>query len=333
MKRSLIMISYLWITVLLWGQTSSNDMANVFIVSEPQNAHIIVNNQAITQKTPALIKLPINSKHSLSLLKDDYKLLSIEFSVDKNNIVINKTLESNYIIVENPDSSKSQSSKYLKIPEGEYSIDRTNMDGFIQPQYPHKNQMLLMNIFSIPFYFVTTIAWFSQEELTPSRTTMALSGASLTLFLSNLILHKKRNDYERNFYSSIQEIDNESYNDQLEFDKGEIYLQQGLFIDAEKTYLDILQLNKDKSIYPIIFYKLAKLHLIMGKTDISEEELLLILTNYPHPDVYDKTLKTLADISIVKGNVSKGIEYLNKITYIDPIYSKEDIKNIIEALK
>ena len=84
---------------------------------------------------------------------------------------------------------------------------------------------------------------------------------------------------------------------------------------------------------PPTLYKLGKIHYINGNKSLALKELSLLINSYPTAELFDKTCKTLADIYETNSNYRKSYEMLDRIKYIDLLYSKEEIDKKKAELK
>jgi len=307
--------------------------AFLFITSDPIGAEIILNGEPLLETTPALVELKQGQEVSLELVKESYKSASSQFLLEGTTWVEELTLQAQFITTEFPGNTPEEGKRYYQIPEGDYEIDRGNAEFFLKPVYAKESTISILSLLTVPALGGTTALWFSQNNFEPSPTTIGISTLAVTLFLTNLYYHLDRKGHEDDFYEAVREVEPQVDISRELFTQADRYLQQGRFLDAEREYLRLLREIPDSPLYPLAYYKLARLHQIMGKRELSRRELNLLLKHYPHPDTYDRTLKSLADLALAEENTEEALGYFDQMLFVDPLFDRQEIDTIREMIQ
>jgi tetratricopeptide (TPR) repeat protein len=107
--------------------------------------------------------------------------------------------------------------------------------------------------------------------------------------------------------------------------EGERLLELGRLEDAAAQYLSVVEGNRESAAFPPALYKLARIHLLAGRVDLSLAELGLLTDRFPVPDLYDKALKAQSDIALSRGEYARSVAFLDAMVLADPLFVREEV--------
>ena len=329
--RNILLI--IFISLIIIHSATSEENTAVFIVTSPLNCNITVNGEKQKNKTPVLLKTLNKGKHRIEISKHGYKNKKVILEVEEDtNKIINISLQQDFFTLNVSDNEKT---KNYNLINGNYTI--SNEDNIsVEPEYPKQKYIDSLNII-IPVMGGFSAALTVNELSNPRYDDALLSPFVLstyivnTLFISaDIMLHLNKNKF-KDRYSRINHIEEKT--DLREyFILGNRSVEEGFLDEALSAYNHIIDTNTDSEFYPYALYKAGAIHMIQNNHKKASNLYDRIITEYPMPDLYDKALKNLAEISIREKKYDKAVTYLNEILYITNLYSKEDIMKRIQEI-
>jgi tetratricopeptide (TPR) repeat protein len=341
------MVRRIFCIVLLTGLLVQLQAENVFIETYPSGASVFFDGKLLEEKTPLKLEDIKPGSYSVKIVKKDFGIIETDLAVEEGKTaLLVQTLQSDYIIqrftgedrIVFDGAVQENRDQIFRIPEGTYKIKRT--DGLInvKPVYEYDWAVKAMLVIA-PAFALATVGMVVQDLVENggdnrfSATTIAgitLTTASAGL-LAGLLINQKR------FHDTLPfGPADPPANDEVAlgyYDKGEEALAAGNFSEAQMWYLRLLQNQPESRYYPHALYKMAKIHYLSGDDALALAELKLLEDKYPTSELYDKICKTMADILYRGGGYSEALEYLEKMEYIDPLYSRDEIKRYMDTIR
>lgn len=339
----------LFVASTLFAQSVSSPTA-VFIDSDPIGAVVIVDNKTILSRTPVLIHGLSVGKHRIDIARRGYAPRSTTFEVtDKKPTVVKATLRREFIdpifaagrkVLIN--GKQADYSKYhYRLPIGEYRIGEMNGIATVTPVFPARQILTVIDITTGGLLVTSAIlageailntAATSPQDNTGNNNT-ANMGQDIFVWimtgiatLSDAFLHIQKTRYLRTYAATPVPIRTSSTNAERLYRRAQTLLGSGNLSVAAELYIRIIRDNSDSPYYPRALYQLAKIHAIQGDNLLATAELRIILDKYPAPDLYDKTCKSLADISYRQGEYMLALGYLNKMVFLDPLFPRAQVE-------
>ena len=310
---------------------------NLFISSTPLNAEILIDGRPVIQKTPALIRDLAAGEHRISLRKDDYAPIDTSVTIIPGETVLSTSdLQNDSLILSLPDADavylRTDSEKELpgvfRLPAGEFRIDiNENNSYYIEPLYPNEALLYTSGILFAASAVMTNAAAINEISsrgeidfphslwLTVSETTMLISA------VCSIALMTDRSRFFRDYrIYSADPGDFESAADEI-YGRAQRALSLGSLEEALSGFSRLISEYGDSSRFPEALYRIAKIHIISGDTNLAVSELKIIIENYPDPDIYDRTCQTLALLYYNRGELEESRRYAEKMVFFDPLFS------------
>jgi tetratricopeptide (TPR) repeat protein len=341
------MIRRLCSIILLAGIIFNLQAENVFIETYPSGASVFMNGKLLEDRTPLRLENIKPGTYQIRLVKTDFTIVESTLVVEagksallalplKSDSVIHRFLGEERIVFNGtPQENKDQ---IFRLSEGNYSIQRKDGIININPLYEY-DWAVKAFLIVVPVFALATAGLAVQDliendgdkRLSPTTlagiTLTAGSGGILAGFLINKKRFKSTIPYALADPPASDEVAHDYYN------KGEEALTAGNFTDAQRWYLLLMQNQPESRYYPHALYKMAKIHYLGGNDSLAMAELKLLEDKYPGAELYDKICKSIADILYRNREYEKALEYLEKMEFIDPLYSRDEIKRYIETIR
>ncbi|MDC7225375.1 MAG: PEGA domain-containing protein [Spirochaetales bacterium] len=327
----------LCILLLIAGSAAAEDTGLLFINSDPLNAEILIDGVPLLQKTPALITDIETGSRIISVRKDGFDPADIKVDIEAgtSSAVSQKLFNGNFIasfpgsneiILENLGQTLLPES--FRMPAGNYSIDKEDDTIVITPLYPKEKLLSAAGIVFTTALIADIIAvgvemknegellFPHSEMLIAAETFTALTGLTgIGLILDRSRFRKEFRIYKTDAAASIEEADRI-------FENAQKALTAGKLENALTGFSNIIGNFPDYSGFPESLYKIARIHIISGDTNLAVFELKIIIDNYPDPAVYDRACQTLALLYFNSGEMQNSIDAANRMVFYDPLFSE-----------
>jgi hypothetical protein len=103
--------------------------------------------------------------------------------------------------------------------------------------------------------------------------------------------------------------------------------------EALVVYRDIVGGQPDSQYVPYSLYRIGRIHELRDEEVLAAYSFRLIVDHYPVPDLYDRSLRTLARLAENQGDFAGSLAYLDRMVGIDPLYPPEEIMRIREEVR
>ena len=114
---------------------------------------------------------------------------------------------------------------------------------------------------------------------------------------------------------------------------GEAALEAGNLSRALTNYARVVADGGDSEYLPQALYKSAQIYSVSGDIDLAARLLELLIRDYPDPDVYDRALRSLADVLVALERYDEAVARLEEMVFYDTLYEPEDIRADIEQIR
>jgi tetratricopeptide (TPR) repeat protein len=324
----------------LSAESGDREESVLFVISTPLGASVALDGESLTDKTPLLIRQLDEGKHFLTISKEGYSDQKFDFNIEKGERkVVDLQLRrpgfdlyfpSERSVLFN-DSEADSVGAVFGLEEGTYNVSRRNQTLRVQPRFPQQRWMDALHI-AIPIFLGLTTYLTLDTILNPPDTDFSVPPAvlashimSATLIGVDIGLAVSKANYMRSFSVDMTSREESEMYAREQYEKGEELLAEGDLQNALLNYASITESHAKSKYYPYSLYKQAKIRYLLGEPSQALVGFQKIVTEYPLPEVYDKSQKNLADIYVEQGDFDKGIEHLNAMVFLDPFYTREDI--------
>ena len=147
----------------------------------------------------------------------------------------------------------------------------------------------------------------------------------------DLRLRAQRREYIRGIDPLPVGLESADGQARLLYDEAREELGLGRTAQAARALEQLIARHGDSELIPEALYTLGRIHLIRGEGELAAAEFNLILKEYPHPDVFDRTCKALADYYALEGDFGAAAAALRSIVYLDSAFKTEEIEALADS--
>lgn len=315
--------------------------AVLFLETEPAGTFFRLNGSLQNRKAPALLNNLAPGEYVLDLWKEGYRSRELKVLLKPGEVRVEKVnLEPLFSpvvfpgekdVILNGQTVSAASTQFL-LPHGRYNLERTERGTEVKPVFPGENAWFL----SALGLAVTALGSGAATYLdlnAPWRTDFPLSPPTIgiySLFLGDLgwfiSLSLQKADFEKNVRTLSAPVKFAPAALESLMAQGESELSQGNFDRASALFQSILDYYPESSLAAEALFRIGRIHSLFGRTEQAEMVFTLLLKEYPLSSLWDRTQKALADLAYNQGDWQKAQFHLDRILYLDPLISKEDVQ-------
>ena len=346
-QKHLIILCFLLLFVIFSvGAESNGDDSVLFINSDPINANIFVDGQAVLQKTPALLTGLTPGLHTIGIRKDEFEAYDSTIDVKagsvniktvslyNGNFIVNLPREESIVLVKGDDEISLP--EYFKLAGGDFNLQKSGGVLRITPLYPKSELSTVIDTLFTGAILANLIATFVELDEAQELNLPHSPGLSITESLTAILGVTKLALYldRKNFLEDLRIYKTDPKQNAVEaekiFDNAQKAMSSGLLESALAGFSTIVSDYPDYPGFPEALYKIARLHIISGDTNLAISELRIIISNYPEPEIYDKACQTLALMYFNAGETEKSIQTVEQMVFYDPLFSgtRSEIESI-----
>jgi tetratricopeptide (TPR) repeat protein len=325
----------------------AQELAYLFVSTNPINADVLLDGEPLEEKTPLLLRDLAVGQHSLEIRKQGYTTELREIQLTSGGIeAVDIELASLYFSPGLPEeegltiygAEEEGGATLYQLPQGSYSFKRDEEGLHIDPVFPQDGWIRGLNLaapLSLAFSAVLTLhdVFYPKrasvritENLSLSPATLSAYGLTLTLISFDIVLYSQRNRAKQSFtYSAIPQ-EQALHSGKGYYARAENLLALGQLEEALSFYTRILEGYRDSPLYPYALFKTARIHFLTGADSMATIEFNLIADHYPQSDLYDKAQRSLADILLRQKAYRESIGELQAMVFADPLYTEEEIE-------
>jgi hypothetical protein len=316
----------------------------LFIDSDPIGATVLFDGKALPEKTPILLRDVKPGQHSIGIAQPGYApwLDTIEIKAGKVSVVDRKLSDQSFIPRFNSADTvfiggvkRSYKGELYKLPEGDYRITKQGTKLSIEPIFPAQQLLDITNVTTGLLLGASAISGIDEllTSQAPGGGLIALYISTGVMALTDTLFNYKKSQFLEGFKvvrmpeRSVVPPAREQYG------QAQQLLASNELSAAADAYTKLLQDHPDSSYFPKALYQLSKIHSIEGNDFLAGIELRLILAKYPAPALYDKSCKSLADVYYRLGDYRAAIDELDKMVFIDPLFTRAQITEYRAAIE
>lgn len=320
----------------------------VFVTSNPIGAVVVIDGTTQRARTPMLLRHLAVGKHRIVIARKGYSPHSGTLVVGGTKpIVFHAALEASSFVpvfgaherVVLDGKRADYSTDRYRLPNGQYQVDSKNGTLTIDPVYPPQQIMNVVDLttggLAVASLIVLGEAIFNSQSSSGSN---GGNGGAIALWsftglsaLTDVLLHVQKARFLK--ANTPVPIARSAIDAEQTYNRAQDLLANGSLESAAELYIRIIRGSPESTYYPRALYQLAKIHAIEGDNLLATAELNLILDKYPLPDLYDKSCKSLADISYRAHDYRKAIAYLDRMVFLDPLFSRKMIEQYRRSIE
>lgn len=337
------LISLLFLIILIpltgFAEDAAGETSNLFISSTPLNADILIDGRAVIQKTPALSAGMSPGAHTISIRKEGFTAVDLEVElIPGKTEVIRAELFRKSVVVSLPgaeavylrtDDEKLLPEAFL-IPEGGFSISSEDNRYYIEPTYPYEGFYTLTNVLFATSAILTIAAYvyetqeYGETNLPHSTGLSIIETAAFSLAITEIALYANKKKYMEDFKVYSADLSKLEAEAESLYQRAQRSMAVGNLEESLTGFSRLVSDYHDSARFPEALYKIAKIHIISGDTNLAVSELKIIIENFPDPEIYDKACQTLALLYFNSGEPEKSRESVEKMVYYDPLFSNTE---------
>ena len=329
------------------AEAQDTEQASLFLSTSPIRARVALDGSLLGETTPVYIQTILPGKHRITIVKKNFAAYTQELDFSQGEIkTIHIDLEQQSFDTSFPSeqivfraNEGLESAKAYRLPHGRYAYRIENGDLHVTPVFPDDGLLTAMNI-SIPICVAVSALLTVNDLLFPpdsglplSPTTFSAYGITAGVIGVDVALHLKKRRYIEGAHKEIQSSQLGYHLAQGYYEKGQEMLSQNRMNEALDYYTWIIQNSRESLYFPYSLYQIAKIHSIQGESGLALQEFNLIVNQFPLSDLYDKSLKAIADLQFAAGEYNRSLEHLDSMVFLDPLYSREEIEQYKNVIK
>ncbi len=232
----------------------------------------------------------------------------------------------------------------LVLPSGTYSLSANDNSLRLDAFYPNEGALQAARIVTFGAGIAAIVSTLEdvlvRGEATSYFTSFLPSPGTIATWAITfgaggywIALESEKRSYEERmiverFAGTLTPADAERF-----YNQGEVALAAGNLSRAIENYSRVVADGGDSEYVPDALYKTAQIYSISGDTEIAERLFELLISHYPAPLVYDRALRSLAEIARDEGQFGRAVEALERILFVDDTYTESEIQEEIETIR
>ena len=197
-QKHLIILCFLLLFVIFSvGAESNGDDSVLFINSDPINANIFVDGQAVLQKTPALLTGLTPGLHTVGIRKDEFEAYDSTIDVKagsvniktvslyNGNFIVNLPREESIVLVKGDDEISLP--EYFKLAGGDFNLEKSGGVLRITPLYPKSELSTVIDTLFTGAILANLIATFVELDEAQELNLPHSPGLSITESLTAIL--------------------------------------------------------------------------------------------------------------------------------------------------
>ncbi len=354
MKKTGFLLIILFLLVFsIKSQENTPSTGILFLTSEPIHAAVYVNGVPQPETTPLLLRNLSPGSYEIQLIKDGFLPHRGEVVIPEEDLVqtyhgaLSFPFFSSRILGEDKvflnqellEGRSDESPLELTLPTGLYLVQREAEHLTLEPRYPRESLLK-----GVDFALITALLFaggitanqiINEDALSLLTSPLALSSYGGALLLTSLDLGLRLQ--RRRFFRDWGRIPTETAGDQISapeyFRRGERSIALGQLSEAYQSFTAIPRYYPESSYLPLALHRLSRINILNGNMPLAMEGFERIFKEYPHPDIFDQTCQSLAQLSARRGNWERALYYLEQMVFLDPQFSREEMEGLAKTYR
>lgn len=318
----------------------------VFFLSEPIGASITLNGVLQEARTPALLFLPAG-QHDVALRKLGYgdgraevtvapgEPTTLFWDLSRGSIALSFPEESEAVVADVPEDLRG---KYLSLPDGEYILGRDGHLLGIDPVYPR--QRLLDTARTAAVVSAVAAGVLSLDYVARGEGPIYEEPLLMTSYISTLTTTAlavgftiRRSRYLADTAVRVEPVGSLSAAAEQEMELAATQLTAGNLQQALSGYLGVIETYPESQVVSEALFRIGRIYTLTGRIQTAIVTLERTIESYPHPAVFDRACKSLADLLFSADRFEESLAYLDRMLFVDPIYSREEIEEYKSVIR
>lgn len=311
------------------------------MTTDPLGANLTINGKPWAKHSPVLLDSGVDKKYTVRIDKEGYSSVTTSVEVQRGAVEhLHISLSGNRFIPAFPgkDSIVIQTGLFpasggdITLPYGRYEMNEDRGRVFLEPVYPLEDTLKLLNA-AIPVSILLSVFFTTEDLLSPKTGSLPLGvpailswTASIGLIGADLALLHNKAQFREDFIPEPVQQEKAGTEAAELYQRAEELLVRNRLEDALDYFTQVVAGHQESYYFPLSLYKTGKIHLATGDVDLAVSEFKTLLSNYPVPELYDKTRKALADAFVSQGDYTKAQTELDNMIYYDPLFDREGIE-------
>lgn len=338
MNRHALLLTAL---VLIAGAARAEQV--LYVNTAPISAEVTVNGSA-RGATPLILRDLPAGEYEITVAKPGYRsaservalapeaVESVSFDLQPAAFVASFSAAETVI----GEQTLSRQESTLVLPSGTYELATVESSLRITPVYPNESALVAARIITLAAGVTAVISTVEDAFVADGRsffTSYLPSAGSIAAWVTTLgsagfwiALEGEKREYNDRVTVAVYEEGLTAAEAESIYLEGDRALEAGNLARALTFYTRIVASGGDSEYLPQALYKSAQIYSLGGDTALAARLWERLLTDYPAVEVYDRALKSLSDMYVLLGRYEEAIERLDQITFVDPLFTPEDIE-------
>jgi tetratricopeptide (TPR) repeat protein len=308
------------------------------------DADIIIDGSPQLKGSPLLLRTLVPGEHRLEIRGISPRGSPVTFTLEQGEIrsihfdYINNLLLTNY-----------STSSVLGIEERidgygyesriTYQVQDVKGMPIVYEEFPKQGTIDILNI-AVPVFAVISGLLTLNDAAYPKDSGLFFSPVTITAYTVTagllgyrVALGRQRKKYIESLDVRPEELTASHLQARELYSRAQELLSGDELEEALLNYQQIVGNHAETIYMPHALYKIARIHQIEERYDVAEGTFELILERYPLADLYDKSLKALAELYAAQGRYCMGILYLDRMLFADPLFKRYAIQDYRQTLE
>ena len=313
------------------------DAVPLFVQSSPPGATVTIGEVTFPGRTPLLERDFEPGVYTVLLELDGFVDAAVDVTVSEGQAAtVNVELKPDYVLTAFPEDltfvgiqGEVARAGYARIPQGEYSITRSDGVVFLSPRYPNQRWIdattagAAVSLVAALASAAVDASRASLMDETVSPLTAGLAGVAAGFAAADLILYFDRNRFIAQ-HTAIR-VDRLPGIGDAFLERSEAALEDGDVDEAERNLSEYIRLFPDGESVPQALYRRGRLYFTRGEVSAAIADFQRILSEYPAPDVYDRAVVGLAEAYRDRKMYEEARETLDRLIHVFPVPSYEEV--------
>lgn len=311
----------------------------VFVLSEPMGASISVDDAPQESRTPALLFLPVG-EHDIVLRKLGYgdgraevsvapgEPMTLFWDLSQGSIALSFPEESEAVIGDAPEDLRG---RYVRLPDGEYILERDGALLRVDPVYPRQRLLDTARtaaVISAVAAGISSLDYVVRGEGPIYEQPLLMTSYVSTLTATTLAVGFtiRRSRYLADTAVRVEPFGDLSAAAEQAMELAAAQLAAGNLKEALAGYLGIVEAYPESRFVSEALFRIGRIYTLTGRIQTAIVILRRTIESYPHPEIFDRACKSLADLLFSEERFEESLAYLDRMLFVDPLYSREEIE-------
>lgn len=324
-----------FLTCTLWAQNG------LFVETDPFGASIAIDGRPRTEKTPALLRDVPPGVRRIVVYRDGFRsaaaevrvpvhgFLRLRFEMPRTSLAVNFAEEEEVDLL----GQRRQGRRFqYRLEEGGYRVLTSTNPARVEPVFADEGA-LTVAAWLLPVSLGVAVGltirdlnwpWMPSFLFSPATlSSYALLGFNLGWYLG---LEHRRQRFQAQTLLPSEPLHRGIDTAANLFRRAQVALEANNLLAARDAYSRLLLEHPQSPYAAQALFALSRLALVRGELEEARSLCRILLDLYPVQEVYDRTVKTLADLAYDRGDREETKFWLNLLTFSDESVSREEVQ-------